>query len=64
MKPEWVIYKNDIRIGQAITWHKALDILIKTECIQSIQFIQYITSGLIVLVDVHTNKNYKIIKER
>lgn len=64
MRPEWVIYKNDIRIGQAVTWHKALDVLINGEKIQALQFIQYIGSGLVVCVDVHTNQNFKIIKER
>lgn len=61
--PEWNIYKNDYKIGQAKTWHKALGILIDLDNIGTYSVIM--TCGHI---SVHTHERptarYRIIKER
>lgn len=59
-KPEWIIYKDDQRIGQAVTWHKALDILVKQEGIRNTQIdinteIVFVQGGV---------GYFKIVKER
>lgn len=61
-KPCWVVYKNDQRIGQAITWHGALDIAIKHSGLNYIGLNcmkQYYS-----FVDVDNNDSYKIVRER
>lgn len=60
MKPEWVIYKNDQRIGQAVTWHKALDIAVQVDALSQYEVKQF---SNIVYVYSHLTI-YKIVKER
>lgn len=62
MKPEWVIYKNGQRIGQAITWHKALDILIKQEKLNFLVLNSYSKAHFIKTTD--QSNCYKILQER
>jgi hypothetical protein len=62
MKPEWIIYKNEERIGQAITWHKALDILLKQEGIT--KFAIHMYTGAVFVESECGKQRYKIIKER
>ncbi len=40
-KPAWTIYKQDYVLGGAITWHKALDILVKQEGLTNFTVIMY-----------------------
>lgn len=64
MKPEWIIYKDDQKIGQAVTWHKALDILI---ILENIDF--FAVEGFKGIIFVRNNRElenpirYKIVKE-
>ncbi len=63
--PEWVIYKNDQRLGHAITWHKALDNLLHMELIKHCKFEKYGDLFLIFdLGDSEQINRYKIVKER
>lgn len=63
MKPEWIIYKNEQRIGQALTWHKALDILIEQCKITKLTIYKY--SRLIsIFTPDHELDNFKIVKEQ
>lgn len=62
MKPEWIVYKNEQRIGQAITWHKALDVLIKQEPTDRYEIIHH---GQIIFINpANRVYQYKIVKER
>ena len=60
MKPEWVIYKNNMRMGQAVTWHRALDVLVKQEGIKSFR-VEVFQERVFV---VSNNESYKLVKER
>ena len=62
MKPEYVIYKNNEKIGQAVTWHKALDILIIQEGLSN--FRASFFQGIVLISQINNPQVYKIIKER
>lgn len=62
MKPEWIIYKNDQKIGQAVTWYKALDNLMKSEGFERCEI-----WGLAPFKSIKSlpfGHVYKIVKER
>lgn len=60
--PQWTIYKNDFAIGQAKTWHKSLDILVKQEGLNDIGLMIY--SHFVIIFDHRLFHNhYKIQKE-
>lgn len=61
MKPEWVIYKNEQKIGQAVTWHKALDILVKQEGL--VGFECAVNASFVSVLLRQEGLIYKIIKE-
>lgn len=61
MKPNWVIYQRDFKIGEAITWYKALDVLVKQEELTSYE----VTHNLPEYITITVKGNYyKIIRER
>ena len=60
MRPEWIIYKNEERIGQAVTWHRALDIVVKQEGLFHVDLWLSDYEVKFRQDDVY----YKIIKER
>lgn len=67
MKNQWTIYKNHQAIGQAVTWHKALDILVKQEGINGFHVNIY---NQYIFINEHTaitnpppKIHYRIIKE-
>lgn len=61
-RPEYIIYKGTERIGQAITWHHALNFLL---CAESIAQYKAIHNGshYITITDMAGNA-YRIVKER
>ncbi len=61
-RPQWTIYKNDQPIGQAVTWHKALDILMFTCGIIHVEVTRY--PGIYIVKEYNKTDNYKIVKER
>ena len=66
-RTEWIIYKNEQKIGQAITWHKGLDILVKQEGLSQVHLC--INSNIITFVTQKESfsdqlNRYKIVKER
>lgn len=66
MKPNWTIFKNDRAIGQAITWHKALDILVIQEGLNSFKMEKFRDVLFIQLIGESLDKltvSYKIQKE-
>lgn len=65
MKPEWVIYKNDERIGQSVTWHGALDVLVKQEGLTEMH-VSKLNAVVFVYFQIESEFNtiYKIVKER
>lgn len=67
MKPQWIIYKNDFAIGQAITWHKALSNLCITEHLDNI-IVKHLTDGLVLVLPVNIGQEnsdrYRIIKQQ
>lgn len=64
-RPEWIIYKNDHRIGQAISWHKALDVLVKQERLGEYTVKHYANNYIVVTVRaIIETINYKIQNER
>lgn len=56
---QWTIYKNDQKIGQGKTWHKALDVLMVQD---NIYVLNIRTGSGLVLVSTEVG-NYKIVKE-
>ena len=62
MKPNWVIYKDQRPIGEAITWHKALDILVKLEQLEQFKILKL--SQLVTVEQINRMGYYKIVKER
>lgn len=63
MKPEWIIYKNEQRIGQALTWYKAIDILIKQEKCTYLEIIKY-SKYVSIRNKSENSQTYKIVQER
>lgn len=63
IKPEWNIYKNDIKIGQAITWHKALSNLLKLDNIHKYT-VEHYAKELLFIKNWDGIYIYKIVKER
>lgn len=61
--PEWVIYKNQDRLGQALTWHKALDNLVKQANLLTFRVWRQ-NETQIVFVETDGRDQYKIQKER
>lgn len=64
MKPEWVIYKNEQRIGQAVTWHKALDILVKQEKLSLFTVSKFQQVYFVNDLTYTQTATLKIVKER
>lgn len=62
LKPDWIVYKNDIAICNGITWHKALDNLIKHEGFMTIELGIY--SKVVYISNKDNMHRYKIVKER
>lgn len=60
IKPEWIIYKEGQRIGQGITWHKALDVLIEQERLTSF----YVDKMSQYILINSGDFQYRIIKEQ
>lgn len=62
MRPQWVIYKNEQRIGQGISWHKSLDVLVRQEKLNyfSIDFF----SRIVFIHNADKSQSYKIVKEQ
>ncbi len=62
--PEWTIYKDDRAIGQAKTWHGALDALCKAEGLTSFKIEKF--EGVVLLmanvVEPGKTSRYKINK--
>lgn len=58
MPPEWIIYKNEVRLGQAKTWHKALANLVRQEFLTELGKV-FIFHGIVII-----EGGYRIIKER
>lgn len=61
MRPEWVVYKNEQRIGQATTWHKTLSILIEQEKISYFVVNKYTKY---IQINNGSQFSYKIRQER
>lgn len=64
MLPEWNIYKNDQKIGQTITWHKGLDLLIRSQLMSHFKVEKYGQFYLIIPIGCEEINRYKIVKER
>ena len=62
MRPEWVIYKNEQRLGQSVTWHGALDVLMRAEGLTTVEIDKY--AQLVLVNRGSRDFNYKIVKER
>ena len=61
MRPEWIIYKNEQRVGQALTWHQALDILVKSEGLSRYEVVHSVAEFISIK---SSDKLYRIVKER
>ena len=61
--PQWTIYKNDQRTGQAITWHKALETLTRQEALSAYS-IFHCYGYIRIETNPETSTRYRIIKEQ
>lgn len=62
IKPEWIIYKEQRPIGQAVTWYRALDILVKLEGLDQFRVLKM--AQLVTVEQINGMGYYKIVKER
>lgn len=60
-KPEYIIYKNNYSIGQAITWHGALNLLVIAENLHNYA-VEHHAQGYISVIS--ENNTYRIVQER
>lgn len=60
--PEWILYKEQNKIGQAKTWSRALEILCKLEGLN--QFKVLLFGHIITVEQIDGFGYYKIVKER
>jgi hypothetical protein len=65
MKPCFIVYKNDFRIGQGVSWHKALDVLCKQEGFTNINVTLFNNIYFVRPIEraEELAPRYKIIKE-
>lgn len=62
LRPEFTVYSGIIKIGQSVTWHGALSLLVNAECLA--QYSVTHTGTQYLLVKDNAGNSYRIVRER